>query len=628
MTTSHKRFLTSSLDTTKYRRRKLPQRDFEVYKNGVWYTPSKGSANEQSFFPFDLKYSDQQLAALQYALQGYNLFLSGSAGCGKSTITKQEIIKLLRYAGKNVVVTGTTGVSGIDMGGVTIHLFAGIQIAQEDDLHYFRLALHNETVRAHWDAVQVLVIDEISMMTPEYYHKLNLFVCAIAYRELYCTERNIHENTRRNKGKRPELKDKYLFDIFMQRMEREKWKPMGDKQILLSGDFAQLPPIQPGYVEHDEDDVRYICEMDIWERLIDKNICLKDNFRQLGNEEFITLLEHARFGQITDHDHKLLLSCVNRKFPDDGIDATTLFSRKDAVSKRNRQKIAELPEPEFTYETKITETTRHGSKEYKAADGIDDDDEERASRHIEKLRHQIKRACPADETLNLRIGAQVMLIVNFNQGAQLVNGSRGVVIDFQGPDEDMWPVVRFTTGAELLIGPSLWVRFIRRGWNRIQSDVCHQIQHYDPKVPLVIQKNPKIERLHKLPHIAAQQLPLRIAYALTIHKCQGATLDRLQLSCSNIFEDGQLYVGLSRVRTLEGLSLTNYSRKSIRADPRVVKYYKTLEETAEPVPKYRDWKLMNEMPHYIPEDLCTLTCQYMMNFPSKHLRTKLDEIDE
>ena len=145
-----------------------------------------------------------------------------------------------------------------------------------------------------------------------------------------------------------------------------------------------------------------------------------------------------------------------------------------------------------------------------------------------------KKNCMALETLQLCVGAQVMLLHNLDLPAKLANGSRGVVTNFV---DDM-PVVKFLNGEERTIDYFVW-----------------EVEENDKKL------------------LSARQIPLKVAYAMSIHKAQGVSLDYATVDLEEVFEYGQAYVALSRVRTLEGLNIIGLDFKKIKAHPQAKEFY-------------------------------------------------------
>jgi ATP-dependent DNA helicase PIF1 len=153
-------------------------------------------------------------------------------------------------------------------------------------------------------------------------------------------------------------------------------------------------------------------------------------------------------------------------------------------------------------------------------------------------KEKLKKACPAPEIVRLCVGSQVMLLYNMDIALGFVNGSRGVVTRF---DEDSMPFVRFTNGMEMLVQYHEWI-------TREQDEIVFSVS----------------------------QIPLRLAYAVSIHKSQGCSLDCAIIDLSKIFEYGQGYVALSRVRNLEGLSIKSLDPSLLQAHPKAIEFYSSL----------------------------------------------------
>jgi ATP-dependent DNA helicase PIF1 len=151
---------------------------------------------------------------------------------------------------------------------------------------------------------------------------------------------------------------------------------------------------------------------------------------------------------------------------------------------------------------------------------------------------KFKKSCIAPHCLQLCIGAQVMLLKNLDLGSGLANGSRGIVSDFV---QDL-PIVKFLNGEERIIDMNIWE----------------------------VQENDK-------PILTAKQIPLKIAFAYSIHKSQGTTLDLAEIDLSHIFEYGQAYVALSRVKSLDGLYLSSFVVERIQINTKVQEYYDSLK---------------------------------------------------
>jgi ATP-dependent DNA helicase PIF1 len=414
----------------------------------------------------DIKLSKKQNIAYNLMVEGKSIFLSGAAGSGKTAVLKM-FIKVYK-SNKIMGVTSTTGISALLFGGVTIHSFLGIGLGQGSVESIVGKLYKRPHLRKRWCELEVLIIDEISMLSPVLFDKIE----------------NIARRVRHNE------------------------KPFGGIQLILSGDYLQLPCIG-------SDD--FCFESKSWENCIEKTIYLTEIMRQ-KDVDFQNCLNDVRVGLLTEKTRKLLLTRVGVTLENDfGIKPTKLFSTNYSVDNVNNKELDLLAEsnPEFfEYNMQIKAYPGVNNKEYA----------------IEKY----KKNCNAPETLQLCVGAQVMLLCNLDTEGGLVNGSRGVVKGFVG---DI-PMVTFINGKEILIDYNIW-----------------ESEEQDKKILKII------------------QIPLKLAYALTIHKSQGCSLDYAEIDLSNTFANGQAYVALSRVKNLGGLSIIDIDFDKIVANERAVEFY-------------------------------------------------------
>lgn len=218
---------------------------------------------------------------------------------------------------------------------------------------------------------------------------------------------------------------------------------------------------------------------------------------------------------MTDQVTAILQECQKRKFDlSDGIEPTMLFPLNRDVDATNDAKLSALPA---------------------AAERVYMADDRGVSPFLENLQQN----CAAPSRLLLRIGAQVMLLANISTQRGLVTGSRGVVVGFDQTTPAFHPRVRFRSGGTVTIESN-------KHWT------------------VELQGKEMASR---------RQLPLKLAWALSIHRCQGQTLDRACLKLDNVFEYGQAYVALSRVTSVESLQLLSFNPKSIKAHPKVLAWY-------------------------------------------------------
>lgn len=415
--------------------------------------------------------NDDQLQAYEIIMSGINTFITGAGGCGKSFLVK-VLIEKFEAMGKIVGVTSTTGISALPLRGKTIHSWAGIGLGDKDALELLKKVRRNSKAKKNWLISSVLIIDEISMMPPDLFTKLEFIGRAIRGNQL----------------------------------------PFGGIQILVSGDMAQLPPVKTD---------SYCFNAVVWDTTIQYVAHLKKNMRQ-KEELFQRVLNNVRFGIVNDEVREVLSSRVNANVGTELIKPTKLFSLKVDVEEVNQQELRKLLSPE-------NNVVRYRARDdYKAPNIL-------PKETLMEYTAYVNKNCQGREVLDLAVGAQVMLIVNLDVDAGLVNGSRGVVIRF----EEHRPVVRFMNGLEIIVAAHIWEI---------------EINEYVTAIRF--------------------QVPLILSYSLTTHKCQGATLDCVDLDLGDsIFAAGQFYTALSRVRTLEGLSISELNFDKIIADPQVVEYY-------------------------------------------------------
>jgi ATP-dependent DNA helicase PIF1 len=295
------------------------------------------------------------------------------------------------------------------------------------------------------------------------------------------------------------------------RILRGNNSPFGGIQLIFCGDFLQLPVVG---------NQKFCFECEAWDRCKFKIMYLTEIMRQ-NDPLFQKALSKVRMAQIDDEVKEILTPCINRELKEiNGVKPTRLYTTNVNVEYLNLteyNKISENVEECFKYDM-----------QYEFHKYVKDKED-----MINKSRKNIL----APDTIELCVGAQVMLVYNIDVEGGLANGSKGVVIGFT--EEEKLPIVRFTNGRDEIIKYNTW-------------DIKEDREEV----------------------LSITQLPLKLAWAITIHKSQGATLDLCIVDLEQVFEFGQVYVALSRVKSLEGLSISNLSWKSIMAHPKAVKFYK------------------------------------------------------
>ena len=314
--------------------------------------------------------------------------------------------------------------------------------------------------------------------------------------------------------------DMELFDKLDQiaRLVRNYHVPWGGIQLCLFGDMCQLPPISG----------QFVFESENWESTIKHVVQLRETKRQTS-PEFSRCLNEMRLGGISAETEQLLKTCSERKHdPDSDIKPTRLYPYNSTVDRINRLELQKLRKahPELQLITYECET----DYKIKNKSGATKKKRESSSEVMDKnSKYSVK--------LELIVGAQVMLIVNLDVEGGLVNGSRGVVVGF----EHGYPRVKFRHGKTQTIDRYTWER---------------EDTHFT---------------------LLKSQLPLKLAWACSIHKSQGATLDYAEMDISGVFEYGQAYVAMSRVRSPESLIIKDYNVKKIKCHPKAIKFYRDLD---------------------------------------------------
>ena len=395
---------------------------------------------------------DQELA-LAILLSGRSALLTGAAGTGK-TYLLNTFIAQARKRGKKVSVTATTGLAATHLGGNTIHSWSGIGVSDRLPNNFFeRLSKTRRDVISKTD---VLIIDEISML-----HDFRL-----------------------------DMIDKVLRTV------RENDRPFGGIQLVMSGDFFQLPPVN----RPNEQGGGFVVYSDAWQELQPAVLYLERQYRQ-NDEQLLEILTALRTGDVRRRHVEVLLARTEIEPPDGDI--TELHTVNVDVDDINIQKLAELPGEERSYQQTTT-----GSKIY-----------------VENL----QRSVLAPENLVIKLGALVMAVKNSPQKLY-ANGSIGTVVDFEPLTE--YPVVEFRDGRRVTMVPDVWE--LRDGERKRAS---------------------------------ISQVPLRLAWAITVHKSQGMTLDAAKIDLRKAFVEGMGYVALSRVRDLDNLYLYGINRRALEVSP-------------------------------------------------------------
>ena len=458
------------------------------------------------------KLSIEQECALQQFENGDNLFITGEGGTGK-TLLIRHLVKSSIHRGRKIQVCAMTGCAALllECNARTIHSWSGIRLGKGEIEDIIESIVYNHVARNAWRNTDVLIVDEVSMMSKRIFELLNIV------------------------GKR--LRKCYS-------------KPFGGLQVVFVGDFFQLPPVCVNNAQEGED--MFCFESEEWLHTfpMDNHIVLKTMFRQ-DDSVFRRILGNIRMGNVVTEDVNVLKKYINRTFDSEkyqGIIPTKLYPTKNKVDNVNREMFQQLKGDSYTFQF----VTRSNCDKY-----MDGSDKEIPSNVLSKCRKNLTpkkmefesatlaNNSPCVKTLELKIGANVMCTVNLDIDNGICNGSIGKVVDFiedSKTQTNLVPVVLFSNGHKVAMSTKYW-----------------QSEDY--------------------PTIAVGQYPLCLAWAMTIHKIQGATLSMAEIDIGRgIFECGQTYVALSRVKNMEGLYLSNFEPNKIKTNKKVKQFYQEIPE--------------------------------------------------
>jgi ATP-dependent DNA helicase PIF1 len=438
-----------------------------------------------------------QREAYDAVAMGKHIFLTGPGGTGKSFLLQMLYNVLPSRTNKKVALTALTGCAAllVHPRAKTLHSWAGVGLAKESATQLIKEIRKSRKASMRWITTDILVIDEISMMTPEFFEKLDEIGRAI---------------------------------------RRTPTQPFGGIQLVLVGDFYQLPPVVrqdiSGSVE-----TSFLFESPLWTELKLETHALTEIVRQ-KDPIFQEVLNQARRGELTKKSIKVLASRMGLDYKDQAIQPTMLFTRRAQVDEINMSHLRKLTTERRTFKASTLFQPIESTK------GLTEEDP-----FVKKAILKLDTDAPYNSELTLAIGAQVMLLAN-KPDLGLANGSRGVVTGF-GPLEA-------NESAPVKVDDALLVPFVK-----FRNGLTIPIEHNTWEVP-------------DFPGVLRRQIPLRLAYAITIHRAQGATLDCALIDIGNkTFEYGQAYVALSRVKDLDSLYIHDFEPTAVRAHPKVKTFY-------------------------------------------------------
>jgi ATP-dependent DNA helicase PIF1 len=419
--------------------------------------------------------SSDQARALHAFENGCNLFLTGPGGTGKSFLIRRFV-----ELKKKVQVCAMTGTAAmlLECKATTLHSWAGIGTGTGDLVAKVQASYMS---RKKWKQVEVLIVDEVSMMNQDLFEQLDA----------------IGKTVRRSP------------------------RPFGGIQIVFSGDFCQLPPVCT-----DGSSAQYCFQSPLWKETFEHEIMLTTIHRQ-KDPTFCKILQQIRVGKITRSTLDLLMSRVLSEERQPTFPATRIVPTREKADGINCTEYHKLDSEEFVFRARINRQFEMTTTKTR----------ERASipQQIVDLECDYLLSRRAIPVVHLKVGTHVMCTHNVDE--TLCNGSQGVVR-------------RFVMGLPV-------VQFLHDGIER-------------PMYTVTVESE-------RVPGVAVTHLPLMYAWAITIHKAQGATLDAAIVDVgSGIFEKGQTYTALSRLSSFENLYLTSFDPSKIKTDPLVHAFYERL----------------------------------------------------
>jgi ATP-dependent DNA helicase PIF1 len=400
-----------------------------------------------------------QNTALNILKTGNNVFITGSAGTGKTYLLNQFIFYL---KSRKIIPTivAPTGIAASHLQGQTIHSFFSLGIRDTIDDYYIESLLEKKYLQTRFSKLKVLIIDEISMVSPEIFSSIDRILRAFKNNDI----------------------------------------PFGGVQTILSGDFFQLPPISK--VPKDK---RFAWQSPSWKELELKTCYLQEKFRQDDNV-LISILDEIRSGDVSSTSLDILNS-RHHKDLDIDFTPTKLYTHNVDVDRINSDELSKVNNPPHSFKYKSEGTAKNIEKIFKSSLVL--------------------------EEMSLKKDAVVMFIKN-NHELGFVNGTTGVVVDFD--KETSLPIVKTSYGSLIKLGLEDWT---------IENDSGN-----------IVAK--------------VSQIPLKLAWAITIHKSQGMTLDSAEIDLSKTFEVGQGYVALSRIKNIDGLRLMGLNDTALTVDPLIL----------------------------------------------------------
>lgn len=561
---------------------------------------AEGQGEAEAETETEAELNELQKEAVDVAVnQRKSIFITGEAGSGKSFCIA-ALVKKAVSAGLRVAVTATTGLAAQGLYSAlsssfvqptTVHRFAGIAPNEFDaNLLEYKIS-RNRFLAKKWRDTDMWVIDEVSMLSP------------------------------------PLLQ---VLDRLGRKLRKNLTVPFGGITMVFVGDFFQLAPIlkDPKELELAKG-AKFCFQTDTWRATVQRTFCLKEIYRQ-SERSLLLILNQIRHGVLTNVSIDILKKRTFNKLMDElivaaghdplqepdyevdlsllqtipehlccltsNVEPTKLLATNALVDAENKQRLASLQGSAFTY-TAQTQCSGRGVA---------------SVQHGEAIKYELQNGLLVQPVLQLKVGAQVMLLVNRNDG--LVNGSRGVVIGFceekqqrndkkkKKRNREVENKVYFASGTNQKAAEEEADKNNKGGMaEEVDEEEAEREEREarekggakkkgsKPLWPQILFDNGATKVI--VPHVwtreskspswraSLTQLPLKLAWAISIHKSQGMSISNLCVDLQRIFASGQAYVALSRARSLNGLVLESFDEDLLRKQKpltEVVEFYLSL----------------------------------------------------
>jgi ATP-dependent exoDNAse (exonuclease V) alpha subunit len=423
-----------------------------------------------------------QSSALAILKLGRNVFLTGAPGAGKTYLLNQYV-SILQEAGVPVAVTAYTGIAASHLNGRTLHSWAGlprgVMHEEREERERVRRSKH---LMERIQGVRVLVIDEISMLHPEEFDRVD-FICRVA---------------------------------------RNSSEPFGGLQLVCCGDFFQIPPVK-------QLDGRFVIDCAAWKNAEMTTCYLHEQHRQGDAERgagLLRVLGEIREGAVS-REAVALLTARRGAAIASPVGVAHLYTHREDVDTMNRKELAKLTGDPVIYEV------------HEKGDAKD----------VERMRKEYDIG-----PVELKLHAHVMFTRN-NPGQGYVNGTLGEVVRFENGESEALPVVKTFDGRMITAA--------RERWEAVGSSSSAA------SARAAAGAAGGFAAAGGSATVSVRQVPLKLAWALTIHKSQGMTLDAAVIDLGHAFERGMGYVALSRVRELRNISLVDFNEMALLVNDRI-----------------------------------------------------------